>query len=259
MNQAIIDTNVNLSRWPFRRLPGDETAQLVTKLRSQNVVQAWAGSFDGILHQDISGVNSRLARECQEHGKGFLVPMGTINPTLPDWEEDLRRCDENHQMPGIRLYPNYHGYQLDDPRFARLLSLAAKRHLIVQLAVKMEDPRTQHWLLQVSDVETAPLADLLGQIPSTRLVMLNALKSLSVAEVEKLSSAGQVYFDIAMLEGVGGVEKLLSTVPLDRVLFGSHFPFFYLESARMKLKESALSGFPLKAIAEGNARQLLKS
>ena len=44
----IIDTNVHLSRWPFRRLAGDEPAELVAKLRKHNVTQAWAGSFDGI-------------------------------------------------------------------------------------------------------------------------------------------------------------------------------------------------------------------
>lgn len=45
----IIDTNVYVSRWPFRRLHGDEIPELITKLRSHDVSQAWAGSFDGVF------------------------------------------------------------------------------------------------------------------------------------------------------------------------------------------------------------------
>jgi hypothetical protein len=95
----IIDTNVNISRWPFRRLAGDETPDLVARLRKQDVVQAWAGSFDGILHKDIGGVNARLAAECNTHGRGFLAPFGSINPKLPDWREDVRRCANNYRCP----------------------------------------------------------------------------------------------------------------------------------------------------------------
>jgi len=46
----IIDSQVYLSRWPFRRIPGDEdTSALVELLRGHGVVQAWTGSFDGVF------------------------------------------------------------------------------------------------------------------------------------------------------------------------------------------------------------------
>ena len=149
----IIDTNVNISRWPFRRLAGDETPDLVARLRKQDVVQAWAGSFDGILHKDIGGVNARLAAECNTHGRGFLAPFGSINPKLPDWREDVRRCANDYRMPGIRLHPNYHGYDLKDPVFAEVLQLAGASGQIVQLVVAMEDIRTQHPLMRVPPVD----------------------------------------------------------------------------------------------------------
>ncbi|MBM3878740.1 MAG: metal-dependent hydrolase [Verrucomicrobia bacterium] len=258
-DSGLIDANVNLGQWPTRRLPGDEPNALMTKLRRHNVSQAWAGSFEGLLHKDIAAVNARLTRACRRHRRGVLVPFGSINPTLPDWEEELRRCAEDHGMPGIRLHPNYHGYRLDEPVFARLLEAATQRGLIVQLALVMEDERMMHPRLQVEPVDPAPLAQLVSQTSGLKLVLLNALRTVRGRALQALLAAGEVYVEIAMLEGVGGLENLLAQVPVSRVLFGSHAPLFYFESALLKLRESALDPAPAQALRRENARRLLES
>ena len=255
--KKLIDVNVTLSRWPGRRLPFDEISTLVAKLRSEGVTQAWAGSFDGLLHKDLASVNVRLADECRRHGRGILLPFGSINPRLPDWEEELRRCDEDHRMHGIRLHPNYHGYRLDDPGFERLLDRATERRLLLQLVVAMEDERMQHPLLRAPRVDLGPLPELVQKRPGLRLVLLNWFGGVKTELLEKLAKAGQIYFDIAMVEGVGGVAKLLGQVPPSRVVFGSHAPFFYFDSALLKLKESALAETPLGGICAANAVRLL--
>ena len=254
---SLIDVNVNLSRWPSRRLRGDDTAALVAMLRDQGVSQAWAGSFDALLHKDLASANARLADECRRHGRGLLVPFGCVNPAAPGWEEDLRRCADEHRMPGIRVHPNYHGYKLDESAFARLLRLASDRKLIIQIALVMEDERMMNPLLRVDPVEVGPLASLIRQVPGTRVVLLNALRTLRGQPLRELLGAGDVYVEISMLEGVGGVGNLLTQVPAERVLFGSHAPLFYFEAARLKLKESPLSEEQLLAIRRHNAQRLL--
>lgn len=249
---------MSLARWPFRRLPLDEPPALVDRLRALGVTQTWAGSFDAILHRDVAAVNARLAADCERHGKGFLLPVGCVNPALPDWEEDLRRCHEEFGMPGVRLHPNYHSYTLDGPVFERLLTLCAERDMLVQLAVSMEDERTMHPLVRVPPVDLAPLAPLLGGIPGLRVVLLGAHRSLRGRPLRQLAEAGEVYFDLSTLEGVGGVAGLLETLPADRVLFSSHAPLFYPEAAVLKLKESMLLPEQASQVAWQNAQRALR-
>lgn len=254
----LIDVNVNLGRWPTRRVAGDEPQALAEKLRAHGVVEAWAGGFDGVFHTDLAAANERLATACGAVTGVRFVPFGAVNPLAAEWEAELAHCADVHRMPGIRLHPNYHGYALDHPHVARLLTAATERGLIVSIVAELEDVRMMHPLLRVPVVNLQPLAGLAQKTPGLRLLLLNAVRNPAAAGLlHSLLAAGEVYADVAMLEGIGGVEKLLAAVPQERVLFGSYAPSFYFESALLKLQESALPRFQLEAVARSNARRLL--
>ena len=255
--RSFIDVNVNLWAWPVRHSSFAEPDALAGMLRRKGVTQAWVGSLDGLLHKDLGAVNSRLAMACRRFGQGRLLPFGSVNPVWPDWEEELRRCAEEHGMRGIRLHPNYHGYGLEQTRFGRLLEMAVERGLVIQLALGMEDERMMHPLLRVSPVDAAPLADALKRAPGVQLVLLNAARLVRGDALRRLLDAGDVYVEIATLDGVGCVERLLTHVPLDRILFGSNAPLFYFDSALLKLSESALAPPQLHAVRVGNAERLM--
>lgn len=253
----IIDVNANVSRWPFRRTPCDEVSRLAEKLQAHGVQQAWVGSLDGLFHRDLGGVNGRLAEDCRSERRVQLVPFGSVNPRLPDWQEDLRRCAEDHRMAGLRLHPNYHGYRLDEPVFSQLLDLAAERRLIVQLVVRMDDVRVQHPLMQVSDVDVKPLAGLLRTRPNLRLLLLNSQATLRGADLQPLAMIDRFGVDIAMQEGVGGVAALVRMVGPTQVFFGSHLPLFALESAILKIQEAGLDDGQRRAVECENAQRWL--
>lgn len=249
----IVDTNVSLFQWPFRRLPLDAPAALVRKLRALGIDEAWAGSFEGLLHRDLAAVNLRLAKQCGQYEQ--LVAIGSVNPTLPDWDEDLRRCHETHGMPGIRLHPNYHGYDLTDTRFKQLLTGAFRRGLFVQLTVAMEDVRTQHPQLRVNDVDLAPLVDFVSDLKGVRLQILNH-RRLS-ATIQALAKLPGVHFDTARIDATDGVPQWVRGVSRDRVVFGSHAPLLIPEAALIRVHESnLLPAADLQAVLGGNAAVL---
>jgi predicted TIM-barrel fold metal-dependent hydrolase len=263
----ITDTNIHLFDWPFRKLKYAKTDALVAKLKKHRIAKAWAGTFDAVLNKQLDRANRRLAEECSARDDGMLIPIGSVNPAWPDWDEDLRRCHEQYKMPGIRLYPSYHGYTLDHADFLRLLADAAKRNLLVQIVLRLEDDRVHHVATSIPPLNVAPLVDALKKLPTAKVQLLNSAGPLLGNNLAALVRDTQCTFDIAATESNGGVGKLLEgkntsyrgAIPIDRLTFGSHAPFFPCESALLKLFESPLTLEQFQQIANSNARQLVPS
>lgn len=266
-NPDIIDTNVNLFRWPFRRMKYGETKSLIAKLRHHRITTAWAGNFEALFSKSINEVNSRLAHECRVYGEGVLIPFGAVNLAWPDWEEDLRRCHEVHKMPGIRLYPTYQTFDLNHVEFPRLMELAADRGLIIQIVGDMEDSRVHHPIVLTRELSFDPLIDIMKNIPRAKVQLLNWNERVNRELLKKLISETSVVLDISWLESTGALGRLIDgnswsgperPVPVERLLFGSHAPYFPVESSIIKLFESPLTLEQMKAVMNVNASRFMK-
>lgn len=255
--ESITDTHVYIGHWPHQQLLSEDPQKLVAELRRTGVSQAWTGSFDGLFHKDIASVNQRLADTCARIGDGMLIPFGTINPTLPDWEDDIRRCHETFHMPGIRLHPNYHGYTLDDPRFAKLLELAAARHLIVQLVTWIESER--HLLLNPHqpEVDVKPLAVTIAQLPRLRVIVTNCDHIFQGEPIRPLLKNERIRFDFARARDASAIMQLIDKTSPERVVFGSCAPLHSVEAQASKLNGMKSSREVRRKIGSENATALL--
>ena len=164
-------------------------------------------------------------------------------------------------MHAVRLYPAYHQYRFDLPELAALLEDATRRHLIVQISLDLEDPRVHHPALNLAPIDITPLAGTLRRVPAARVQLLNGLTALQQGGTRELLAETAVRFDIANLEGTGAIGRLIAgkhwslkaQVPLARLLFGSHAPFFPFEAALLRLFESPLTRDEMLALMSGNA------
>jgi hypothetical protein len=245
----LVDVNFATGKWPFRELPKLNSEAL----KQLGITRAITGSLEALLTRDVAAVNARLIAVCKASG-GVMLAAGTLNPRLPAWREDLRRCREEHGMKVIRLHPNYHGYQLDEPLFAEMLDAILEFGMAVQIVAQMEDHRTQHPLVQVAPVDLKPLHDLLQARPKARVMVLNTNATMITTALRGCVS---LWIDCAMIEGVGGLENTLKIWPIEKLCLGTHAPFFYPESSLLKLVESDLSKTQMTSMTAVNARAFL--
>jgi predicted TIM-barrel fold metal-dependent hydrolase len=253
---SITDTHVYVGHWPHQTLSGEASTKLIDQLSQSGVAQAWTGNFDGLFHKDVAAVNERLANTCAKLGDGMLIPFGTVNPTLPDWEDDIRRCHESFHMPGIRLHPNYHGYKLDDPRFSRVLELATARGLIVQLVAWLESQK--HFLLSPSATQVGlkPLADK-AALPKLKMLVIGSDWRSDAETIRRLSQQKQIYFDCTRAQSSADIRRLVEMATSARVVFGSGTPLHDIEASVARLREAKLSDNDWKSVALKSAGRLL--
>jgi predicted TIM-barrel fold metal-dependent hydrolase len=195
---------------------------LAALLRRNGVSQAFAGTFDGLFHKDVHGANARLVDACRGVGSDFFVPIGTVNPTLPDWEEDVRRCRETFKMPGIRLHPANHGYTLDDPRFGQLLKLATSAGLFVQLVAALTEERPRWLTPSVARVNLGRLFEQVQSISGLQLIVCGISEMPAPATLS--NNDASIYFELAPPPNAAVLQQILDRVSLDRIVLGSAAP-----------------------------------
>jgi len=262
-SDAIIDTHVYVGHWPKQRLLNEALANLAALLKSNNVSEAWIGSFEGLFHKDIAAVNQRLSDLVKSVPTQFrpikLRAFGTINPTLPDWKDDVRRCHETFEMRGVRLHPNYHGYTLDDPRFSQLLETCAANGLVVQLVCWMDDDRRQVLSPNTTRVDLKPLAAKVAPLKELRLVIASGYQTADDEAIRAILPMKQVYFDFAQATSGSAIRELLDKASANRVLFGSGAPLHDIAAPRAALQKTELKQIERSAIQFKNAEQLIAS
>jgi hypothetical protein len=118
-------------------------------------------------------------------------------------------------------------------------------------------------------VDVTGLPELLAALPRIRFQLLNAFNATEPLRGQvgrRLIEQTRVTVDFSHVEGQGGLGKLIAgdqgngrpPLPVERIAFGSHAPFFPCESALFKLFESPLGRPDLEKVMRGNAERFLK-
>jgi predicted TIM-barrel fold metal-dependent hydrolase len=249
-----IDCNASLGSWPFRRLSHSAADEFLALMDRNVVDEAWVSPFEGVLYQSAWEANDSL-REALEGCGDRLKLVAALNPTYPGWEDDLAEY-AGWGVRGVRLYPSYHGYEPGGPELGELLAALAEARMFAQVVARVEDERLHHPLMRVEPFDLKPLVDLAARFSGCPIIILNA-NNAQLAALGPGPWPGNLYTDIAHIEGLGGVGKLAQAIGAAHVLLGSQAPLLYMESAVLKLQEADLGEAEAEAIAWRNARRVM--
>ena len=252
MKTPYLDVDAWLGAWPFQYFRDDTAAKLEERLVSEGFAHALVGSPEAAFNHDCLETNRRLLKRLA--GRRTLRPVVALDPTKADWTDALALA-RGEGAAAVRLFPTFHVYELGLPAcLAAVERVAADDGLPLFVQMRMEDERTHHLRARVPAPTVASVIDLARRFPSLAVV---AVCPYYHEAVELAAGPANLRFDLSHVETLRTVTSLLSEVPLDRVLLGSHVPFLQSRAALMKIEAPYVSVEARRAIGWENAEAIL--
>lgn len=234
----IIDVNTYLGHWPFRQLRYNTAEELIRLMNSSGIDKAVVSSINAIFYKNCQSGNEELATQAREYHDRF-IPLATLNPMYPGWEDDFKLCVEKFNMKGIRMFPHYHNYKLTDDASMRLIHEATQRGMPVSIPMRMVDRRQRHWLDSARDLPLSDIEEIIRQCPETTFILTNGIgwENSQLAKDEFFKSCNFL-IEISRLTSVlqESIPRLLDALGPTKLVFGTGMPFKYPRPAMLKME-----------------------
>lgn len=255
----IIDSNVLVGNWPFRKLPYTDASQVRQVLVTSGINHALAGSLDAILFRNVQDGNEILYKALAQH-RDFFTPAATINPSYARWEKDYEQALQE-KCAAIRIWPEYQGWSLLESCSLELCRACKEDRLPIILTAEIEDSRQRHFLDKPADSNSRDVRQLIEEMEGLRVLIVNARaeKVREIALTLPEENRKQIFFDISGLWGafVDDLDLCIEQVGISQFVFGSHAALKTPETAITKLNLSRIKKEDKKKICSLNIKQLM--
>jgi len=253
----VIDVNVFLGSYPFRRVPGTSPEAVRAALDRVGIREAWVSHLPGLYWRDPTEGNAWLYGVAERETR--FRPVPAVHPGLLGWERVLDEALAR-RVPAVRADPGCYALAPAGPEMCRLAQALGERGLVLLLAVRLEDPRQRHPNDVAPELPAAAVRALVRCHPGVRLLVTQADRSF-IEEVHYGSTpeeAARVWWDVAWLWGPpeDHLALLVETMGPERFVLGTGQPLRLPEAAIARLDLLDLSPAVRHMIEELNASRL---
>lgn len=251
-----VDTTIYYGPWPFRKA-GTEDLSFLKKHCGKNCIDAMlVSSVQGIFYEDPFEADI-LLHEAISNEPGMYHIM-TVNPHVPNWKQDVKTAVRDFDIKGIKIYPGYHEYSLQDHMVDEICKEAGKYDLPLVIAGRVEDLRVCH-MLHPAPIPLDRLGVFLGRHRDNTIVLSNFSFGDVMALKGNILVRDKVYVDMSGFIFISyPLEKLLTVYPKEMFLFGSQFPLYNQRGVLNEITEAAVSEEVKQAVLRNNAVQVFR-
>ncbi|MBU6174004.1 MAG: hypothetical protein KGQ60_09380 [Planctomycetes bacterium] len=250
----IIDCNAFCGPYPFRQLRYHSVDAILGLMDRNGLDGAILQSLTSVFYRDAHRGNEELYQATRSHPTRFLT-VCTLNPKYVGWEDDLKQAVEQWGMKAVALYPSHHGYQWNDPFVADAIGKIVEYDLPLVLVQRLEDRRQRHAWDAAEDLDLRSVLDLATGNPRLRIFFCN-WNSLDGTKLANAGLRGRCLIDFSRLQVLlnRDVFKLMDSLGVESIAFGSHLPFDYVGPSLVKLSIlESMEPRDLEKIRSGNA------
>ena len=164
-----IDVNCLVGNWPFRKIRKITFNDLKSIHEVNNMEYGYVSSLNSIFYNDPFEGDQDL----HEIIKGTPYKhVLTVNPELTWFIDNIEEGIKLFDIKGVRIYPGYHGYTLDNQPVERLCRILAEKKLPLFITIRMEDERL-NYLFQPRGIDKAELSHFLESHPENTVILLS--------------------------------------------------------------------------------------
>jgi predicted TIM-barrel fold metal-dependent hydrolase len=234
---TVTDVSAFVGEYPYRCIEHATPAWLLSQMDRLGIESAWVGHLPSFLYRDPAAGNSRLEKSIADY-RDRLVPVPTVHPNLPKWEDELNYAAELGAV-AIRVYPMHLGLDPCGGDMRVLVAAAGSVGLPLLFTVRFEDSRQRHPADSTADLPAAAIRTLIRSDGEARFIVTNADRSL-IEEVHfglTPGEAARLLWDFSWVWGPpeNHLKLLFETVGVERFTLGTGMPLRIPDAAITKL------------------------
>jgi len=272
----LLDINAYVGHWPFKQLQYNTCSKLLERMNNYGVDVSVISNLNGVFYKNTQSANEELFNETgsDKRFKDRFIPFAVINPIYAGWREDMEFCITKMGMKGLRLYPQYHDYEITDPSFIELVKRARDRGIPVAIDIRMVDSRQRSLMdIPVFDYNAPVKKDIITkewavinivpivkEVLDAKYIIVNVANSIRLSDddIEVIKKADLV-FDTSG-RALSNLPELIKRFGKEKFAFGSHAPILDYLSGRIRIEsmsEDEADETVKELLRYGNAKRMI--